>query len=208
MNQNYTLLGLLVAVFIAEVGATLAIISKVLQDRFADRREQWKLVSLVRGELINIRRHCEVVENEVSYDDIIDIELERNIVWQKRKHGDLSFIKSNISKPGFIEEATVADFLQLALYIRNNDIEIDGIIDYVGTRGGDAKDFTKVLSRIKNRMNLAVGLSSALLQRPALAPQRKRDPFRWATRITKRIRMAVKEAISYPLLQKCLHIGR
>lgn len=168
MESSATVIGILLGILASVAGAALAILSRSIQDLLNERREQNKLMSLVRGELLNIQRHCTVVKREVEKLNYSEGESTQRLKWLKRKHGELSFIKDNLVKLGFLNENMVKEFLQLALFIRNNDLEIDEIISCIDKSTGDDEWFSDAIRRMARRMSAAVSIAQTLLNEEEL----------------------------------------
>jgi hypothetical protein len=163
-DQAITVPGLFLGAGIAISSAFLTVLSRHFQDHLADRREQRKTLSLVRGEVANIKRHCEIVRSEVLRISNQNGDFGTILSWRKKKHGSLLYLSNNIARLGFVSEGSVVIVFEITMVIRNNDMEIDEIIRLIESgKLSERPILEDAVSRMLHRMDKAADLCDRLL---------------------------------------------
>lgn len=109
------------------LGAALAWLSTSYFQYQKDRGEQKRLLTVIFGELLKIRRHYAYSSNDVPASmtergDMLPVEMSM--------YGDLLFTKSDLTRLGFLTNQDVADLIQLSLKIRNTDLALKHALDH------------------------------------------------------------------------------
>lgn len=164
--------GVLSGAIVALGGMAVGLFSKAIQDRMADSLQQQKIISLVRGEIRNAENHFNIVYKEVNALCEQPGVFGTALSWKKRRFGDFRFATKDFSQLWFVDEETVSQFLQLSLFVRNNDLEIDDIICRVEATSAEAREgLTDALQRMRKRARSAGCVARNLLEQPVLSPR-------------------------------------
>jgi hypothetical protein len=156
-------------------GALLGAFSKVVQEVIIERRRERKLTTVLCGELLNIKRHYSIVQlelDQITQDARLgEKEISGAVNWEKRKYGTMGLIGKDLYSFGFVLRYSIDDFLQLSLYVRNNDLEISNVIEMIKA-GSYVKEcptaslarFNVQVAHLRERMVLAIKLCDRLLR--------------------------------------------
>lgn len=137
------------------LGAALAWASTFYFQWRQKQLEQRQLLTVLFGELLNIRQHYYFASSELprglsAKADVLALKMSR--------YGALAFSGSDLSHLGFLNDDDIRDLMQLALVIRNTDYSIDLAVD----RDDDEEDAD--LSGIKRRMMYAMAVTEQLIE--------------------------------------------
>lgn len=104
------------------LGAILAWASTVHFQTRSKRSEERRLLTVLFGELLNLKRHYFYAFDELptelgSKAEILSLKMSR--------YGPLAVSGSDLSHLGFVRETDIRDLMQLALVVRNTDYAIE-----------------------------------------------------------------------------------
>lgn len=144
------------------LGAALAWLSTFYFQYQKDRGEQKRLLTVIFGELLNIRRHYAYSSNEVptaitARDEMLPVEMST--------YGDLSFTKSDLTRLGFLNNQDIADLIQLSLKIRNTDLALKHALDHFSSDMNTPFDMQYAKSRMRYVSSVVDRIIKALVER-------------------------------------------
>jgi hypothetical protein len=122
--------------------------------------KQQDLYRLVRAELLNLARHYRITSREIKNDGVVTITTLR-----KARYRDSGFMALEAKETFILNENLCQDIMQVVLYSRNNDIEIDHLIENI--KAGKCEKYTsndcKYLTfRLDNTVKIAEDIISHL----------------------------------------------
>jgi hypothetical protein len=159
------------------VGAALSAYFVFFNAEVQKRRRRSDLYQLLRAEIMNLKRHCSVVEREIGTYRIDQV---AHLKTTKYRDGAMLFF--DIKESPLLNLNLCQDLMQLSLLSRNNDIHIQDLLDRIEKT--DAKvltedEFSRRISYIKRRMEMTHSLSDEVLLRLdkfARNPKAYREP--------------------------------
>lgn len=136
------------------LGAALTWVSTFYFQWRRERSEHRRLLTVLFGELLNIRQHYFFASSELpsglsSKADVLALKMSR--------YGALAFSGSDLSHLGFLRDDDIRDLMQLALVVRNTDYSIDLALDGHGEDDAD-------LSGVQRRMTHAMAVTEHLIE--------------------------------------------
>jgi hypothetical protein len=107
------------------LAALLGYLVSHVQDRRKSKSEQKRMLSIVFGELQNIRRHygSSAKRAPASAGELDRLKLVMT------KYGPLNMMMGSLHQIGFLSHQQIADILSLSLVVRNNDSQIEALLD-------------------------------------------------------------------------------
>jgi len=123
----------------------------IVSEKRRQKFKQRQMLSVIYGELQNVIRHYEYI---ASVDFRSSPSAAEKIKLTMAKYGSSKIITSHLEEIAFLSSDQIASLLQLAMYIRNNDMIIDTIImccDRLESDHGALEDID--LKKINSRAN-------------------------------------------------------
>jgi len=150
------------AVFTILLGAALAWLSTSYFQYQKDRGEQKRLLTVIFGELLNIRRHYAYSSAEVP--PVIHVQSDK-ITVEMSMYGELTFTKSDLTRLGFLTNQDIADLIQLSLKIRNTDIALKYALEHFSSDPETPFDMTYAKNRMSYVSSVVDRIIKALVAR-------------------------------------------
>lgn len=138
------------------LGAVLAWLSTLYFQYRLELAQQKRLLTVIFGELLNIRRHYAYAGSELPdrFETRSDwLPLEMSV------YGDLSFNKDDLSRLGFLQDRDIADLIQLSLKIRNTDLCVEMLLEQLREKKGEFLD----VEYLRNRMDYVSGVVDRII---------------------------------------------
>ncbi len=156
----------LIAVIGIFLGAVLAWASTFYFQHRKERAVQKRLLTVLFGELLNIRQHYLFAFGEIP----ISVSSRKDILALKMSlYGNLAFSKNDISNLGFLNDQDITDLMQLNLKIRNTDNSIefalDGFPNIETTEMHIESEMTNIKYRIKYVQVVSERVTQAIVKR-------------------------------------------
>jgi hypothetical protein len=143
------------------IGASISAYYSYMNSSVARKIKQKDLYRLVRSELLNLRRHYRLTATELSSS-------ERPSVGDLRKaqYKDTGMLALDVKEIYILNENLCQDIMQIILFTRNNDIELDEVIKSVACdhNVGESK-IHSMIPRLVRRFHMTAQISDLVLSR-------------------------------------------
>lgn len=113
----------------AIIAATVIASTQYLISRMPRRSEQLDLYNTIKADLENLRRHCRATHYNISANkDKPEIRM-----YRKAKYSDVGLLAFDIKRAHLLHINLCTDIFHIFMFLRNNEIEINLIIDLIQT---------------------------------------------------------------------------
>lgn len=152
-SQSPVLFGLLGTL----VGATISAYYTYLNSNVARRTKQRDLYRMIKAEFLNLSRHCKISSDEIQASDQISL-----VQLRKARYRDGGVIFLDTKELYLLNENLCQDVMQVILYSRNTDIEIDQMIENI--KCGKIETYSKeeCVSLIR-RLNVSTKIAAVVI---------------------------------------------
>ena len=142
------------------LGALLTWASTFYFQTRKEKADQKRLLTVLFGELLNIRQHYTFAYNELpstisSQADLLSLKMSR--------YGPLAFSGSDLAHLGFLSNEDVRDLMQLSLVVRNTDYSIDIALEDIAKAESDFARSKEELTATHRRMKYALAVTERLI---------------------------------------------
>lgn len=154
------------------IGASISAYYSYINSSVARKIKQKDLYRLVRSELLNLRRHCRLTANELGDCKILSVADLRKAMYK-----DSGMLALDVNEIYILNENLCQDIMQIILFARNNDIELDEMIKSMSPdhRSSDTHS-QSMISRLVRRFHTTAEISDLVLDR---LEKHSKDPNRY-----------------------------
>lgn len=141
------------------LGAILAWASTIYFQARNKRSEQRRLLTVLFGELLNLKQHYYFALNEIpaklgSKKEILSLKMSR--------YGPLAVSGRDLSHLGFIRETDIRDLMQLALVVRNTDYAIELALEDYSSETQNKDNIEGIRRRVEFTQSVVEGLIDSI----------------------------------------------